>query len=107
MAARHGKVVIQDALDFFTLASSEQGCISYLFIEVDDYEESEIFLAVLMTDIQAAKDTIKAHASKSTDSNKIKSEKPPATVRIVTVEQIYAMDGRKLISSGENLSYTV
>lgn len=46
MAAGHGKVVIQDVLNFFTLASSEQGCINYLFNGCEDYEESEKFLAV-------------------------------------------------------------
>ena len=48
---RHGKVVIQVALGFVALASSDQGFINYLFIGVEDYEESEKFLAVLMTDI--------------------------------------------------------
>lgn len=48
MAVRHGKVVIQDAFDFLSWASSEGGCIDYLFISVEDYEESKNILTDLM-----------------------------------------------------------
>ena len=65
MAVRHGKVIIQDAADFYSWASSEQDCIDYLFINVEDYEESENVLADLMVNIQAIKDTMKVHAVKS------------------------------------------
>ena len=61
MAVRHGKVIIQDAADFYSWASSERGCIDYLFINVEDYEESENILADLMVNIQAL---MKVHAVK-------------------------------------------
>ena len=73
MAVRHGKVIIQDAADFYSWASSERGCIDYLFINVEDYEESENILADLMVNIQAVKGTMKVHAVKSAKHpNKIK-----------------------------------
>ena len=73
MAVRHGKVIIQDAADFYSWASSERGCIDYLFINVEDYEESENILADLMVNIQALKSTMKVHAVKSANHpNKIK-----------------------------------
>ena len=73
MAVRHGKVIIQDAADFYSWASSERGCIDYLFINVEDYEESENILADLMVNIQAVKGTMKMHAVKSAKhSNKVK-----------------------------------
>ena len=73
MAVRHGKVIIQDAADFYSWASSERGCIDYLFINVEDYEESENILADLMVNIQVVKGTMKVHAVKSAKHpNKIK-----------------------------------
>ena len=52
MAVRHVKVIIQDAADIYSWASSEQHCIDYLFINVEDYEENENNLVDLMVDIQ-------------------------------------------------------
>ena len=52
MAVRHGRVIIQDAADIYSWASSEQHCIDYLFINVEDYEESKNILVDLMIDIQ-------------------------------------------------------
>ena len=40
MAVRHGKVIIQDAADIYSWVSSEPHCIDYLFINVEDYQES-------------------------------------------------------------------
>ena len=62
MAVRHGKVIIQEAADFYSWASSERGCIDYLSISFEDYEESENILPDLMVNIQAVKDTTKGHA---------------------------------------------
>ena len=72
MAVGHGQVVIQDALDVFAWASSQQGCINYLFIWVEDYEDSEKFSAVLRNDMQAVKGTMNVYAVKSAGPNKIK-----------------------------------
>ena len=73
MALRHGKLIIQDAADFYSWASSEGGCIDYLFISVEDYEESENISAGLMVNIQAVKGTMKVHAVQSAKHpNKIK-----------------------------------
>ena len=67
MAVRHPR-----CSRFFAWASSQQGCINYLFIWVEDYEDSEKFSAVLINDIQTVKDTTNVYAVKSVGPNKIK-----------------------------------
>ena len=73
-AVRNGKVVIQDAFDFYAWASSIcNSLITYKFLTSDDYNESQAFVTAITSNVCTIPGTMKLHSVKSNGPNKIKT----------------------------------
>lgn len=59
---KNGKVVIQDAIDFFEWSKNDSSAIKYFFLSCEEYEASEKFLQAMCQNVQTVVGTMKVHA---------------------------------------------
>ena len=70
-AVKNGKCAIQDALDFYDWAKSDSTAITYTYISIEDYENSEKFLQAVCHNIRRVPGTMKLHAVHSIKPNTV------------------------------------
>ena len=70
-AVKNGKCAIQDALDFYDWAKSDSTAITYTYISIEDYENSEKFLQAVCHNIRRVPGTMKLHALHSIKPNTV------------------------------------
>ena len=70
-AIKNGWFVIQDALDFYEWAKSGSTTITYSYISVEDYENSEKFSQAVCENIRIVLGTMMLHAVHSIKPNRV------------------------------------
>ena len=68
-AVKNGKYIIRDALDFFEWARNDSTAIEYLYISVNDYEKSALFVNAVCSNISPVTGTKQIHAVHSLRAN--------------------------------------